>query len=805
MTSDRFTRLETLYHAARARPVEARAGFLAEACGGDEDLRREVESLLAQPGVGVVTSMVVDARPALASGTVIGAYRIVEQIAAGGMGEVYRAHDTKLGRDVAVKVLPPTLANDRDRLARLEREARLLAALNHPNIAHVYGLEESNGTRALVMELVEGETLAERIARGPVPITEALPIARQMCEALEAAHDHGIIHRDLKPANVKVRPDGTVKVLDFGLAKVVDTAAPSTAGASPTQRAAATLPGLILGTAAYMSPEQASGKPVDRRTDLWAFGAVFMEMLTGRQVFGGESVSHVLAAVLTAEPEWSTLPPATPGGIHRLLRRCLHKDRRKRLDSAAVAALEIEDASGTAEPWSHSFGTPSPAMVAATPTTGAVAPTAAWCLLTAIVGGSVAIAQAGGTSIAPSQVPKPPEVLAERAREILSESTELPVPSADRAFWWWSAEADDRVRFTYRDSSSFLIPANLFRFVLADDPAPDPTRMRMVTLEADGTLSTRSPTTRTVWSRPTGGMARGELVYWVLILSAFVASCVLARRSLRAGEGDRRGAWRLGVTVGLGSLLFAALEAHHVSSVVDELAWLLGVTGWAGLWGAFCWLAYVGFEPYGRRWWPSALISWTRVLAGRFLDPLVGRHILLGLCVGIMSTALAMVYSHFARRNAPPFVVQIALEALRSSAAFGGGVVAAVVNAVVTSLGTLAVLVSFRLIFHRTWLAAMALTVLAIPAFANGTSGFDIALTAILLTVNLVVLLKLGVIAHMALLVISFLMWLPLTLDPNAWFFGQSLSVVLLIAALATYAFLAALGGRPAFGVMEPT
>ncbi len=273
------------------------------------------------------------------------------------MGEVYRARDTKLNRDVAIKVLLPAVANDPDRLARFGREAQVLASLNHPNIAAIYGIEESSpstssgqgGVTALVMELVEGEDLSQRIARGPIPIDEALPIARQIAEALEAAHDHGIIHRDLKPANIKLRSDGTVKVLDFGLAKqgsgIGDQGSGDSAN-SPTLSIHATEAGIILGTAAYMSPEQAAGKTVDKRSDLWAFGVVLMEMLTGRQVFKGETVSHVIAAVLKDEPDWTALPPDIPASIHRLLRRCLEKDLKRRLRDATVARLEIDDARG---------------------------------------------------------------------------------------------------------------------------------------------------------------------------------------------------------------------------------------------------------------------------------------------------------------------------------------------------------------------------------------------------------------------------------------------------------------------------
>jgi serine/threonine protein kinase len=296
---------------------------------------------------------------ALAAGARLGPYEILAPLGAGGMGEVYRARDLKLGRDVALKVLPASLAHDPDRLARFEREAHLLAALNHPSIAHIHGFEDFTGTPALVMELVEGPTLADRIAQGPIPIEEALLLAKQIAEALEVAHEQGIVHRDLKPANVKVRPDGTVKVLDFGLAKAMEPVggAPASATMSPTVTTPAmTQAGLILGTAAYMSPEQAAGKPADKRSDLWAFGVVLLEMLTGQPVFTGETVSHVLAAVLKDEPPWTLLSSETPAPIRRLLRRCLEKDRKRRLESAADARLEIDEA----------LTTPSTASIAST-------------------------------------------------------------------------------------------------------------------------------------------------------------------------------------------------------------------------------------------------------------------------------------------------------------------------------------------------------------------------------------------------------------------------------------------------------
>ena len=297
---------------------------------------------------------------ALAAGTRLGSYEVVAQIGAGGMGEVYQAHDTKLGRDVAIKVLPEAFAHDADRLSRFQREAKMLAALNHPNIATIHGLEPSGSTSYLVMELVLGETLQEHVMRdGKVPIEEALTIAKQIAEALEAAHEKGIIHRDLKPANVKVTPGGKVKVLDFGLAKAFEgDAANEDMVDSPTLSRAATMQGVILGTAAYMSPEQAKGKAVDKRTDIWAFGCVLYEMLAGKQAFDGEEVTDILAAVVRAEPDWFALPSTTPLTVRDLLRRCLQKDKTLRLRDAGDARIEIHEALAAPATWAATTAGP---------------------------------------------------------------------------------------------------------------------------------------------------------------------------------------------------------------------------------------------------------------------------------------------------------------------------------------------------------------------------------------------------------------------------------------------------------------
>ncbi len=358
MTPERWKDIERLYHAALTRHGETRAAFLAKSCAGDDALLREVESLLAR--AASAEDFLDDQALALAAhaasggdgvmltGRRVGAYVVEEPLGAGGMGEVYRARDTRLGRDVALKVLPADFALDAERRARFEREARVLAALNHPHIGAIYGFEESEDVRAIVLELVEGDTLARRIQRGALPINEALTIARQIADALDAAHERGIVHRDLKPANIKITPDGVVKVLDFGLAKaVVAEDASSGLSQSPTITVDGTRKGIVLGTAAYMSPEQARGQAVDKRTDIWAFGCVLYEMITGRVAFAGATVSDTIAAILEREPNWTALPAATPHPVRRLLQRCLEKDARRRLrdiaDASAIVADDVSD------------------------------------------------------------------------------------------------------------------------------------------------------------------------------------------------------------------------------------------------------------------------------------------------------------------------------------------------------------------------------------------------------------------------------------------------------------------------------
>ncbi len=378
MTTERWQQASRIFEAALEREPAAREAFLVHACGDDQELRQEVESLLANEGASALIDSSIwdladDLLPSdlgLAPGAQVGPYRIEGVLGAGGMGQVYRARDTKLNRDVALKALPDVFTDDPRRLALFTREAHMLASLNHPGIAAIYGLEDTGGLHALVLELVEGPTLADRLERGAIPFDEALPMARQIAQALAAAHERSIIHRDLKPANVKVQNDGCVKVLDFGLAKPVEVSpgtldrqldAPDSVGVtttgtlrsgSPSARNQSKTPatsqiGVVLGTAAYMSPEQIKGRDLDKRSDIWAFGCLLYEMLTARRAFAGDDVAATLASVLKKEPDWQALPSDVPEPVRALLARCLTKDRQQRIADMSIVIYVLDEVGRT--------------------------------------------------------------------------------------------------------------------------------------------------------------------------------------------------------------------------------------------------------------------------------------------------------------------------------------------------------------------------------------------------------------------------------------------------------------------------
>jgi eukaryotic-like serine/threonine-protein kinase len=371
MSPERWEQIQKLFDRARACEPGERAALLDGACRGDEELRSEIEWMLAHqeeaknfihaPALEQA-AMSVAADCSIPIGRKLGSYEITALLGKGGMGEVYRARDVKLKRDVALKILPGEFHRDPDRIRRFQREAEALASLNHPNIAAIYDFQETSGFRFLIMELVEGESLDSRVAKGPLRVNEALNIAKQICEALEAAHDKGIVHRDLKPANVKITFDGKVKVLDFGLAKALAGGAcsPDLSQLSIVT-AKSTRDGMILGTPAYLSPEQARGKQLDKRTDIWAFGCVLFELLTGRKAFAGETVSDTIAKILEREPDLQKLSEVVPSNVRVLLRRCMEKERNRRLHDIADARIELEDALNSATrvdaTGTHSFET----------------------------------------------------------------------------------------------------------------------------------------------------------------------------------------------------------------------------------------------------------------------------------------------------------------------------------------------------------------------------------------------------------------------------------------------------------------
>jgi serine/threonine protein kinase/Tol biopolymer transport system component len=444
VTDERWARVKALFQAAVERPAAERNAFLAAATTGDDELRREVESLLASDtgDVSFLDRLPLAAKAVLADsrtspptaglnqshpvlelghrsgsaqeptqsfvGQKLGSYQVLSKIGEGGMGEVYRAKDTKLRRDVAVKVLPRAFARDPERLARFEREAQILASLNHKNIAAIYGLEESNGVHFLVLELVEGETFAERIERhGPLPLEKALVLSQQVAEALEYAHKKAITHRDIKPANLKVTPDGEVKVLDFGLAKIFEgDQAGLDLSKLPALGPAPTLDGQIVGTPAYMSPEQVRGQQVDKQSDIWAFGCVLYALLTGKQAFRGETIPDTISKVLDGEPDRKALPPSTPSNVHSLLRRCLQKDANRRLHDIADARIEIEEA----------LTTPAPAE----PTAAAVAPPRPiWRHLIPWTASTLVLAAAAGFAVWAFKPPRVPVLSVSRLTIIL--------------------------------------------------------------------------------------------------------------------------------------------------------------------------------------------------------------------------------------------------------------------------------------------------------------------------------------------------------------------------------------------------
>jgi Tol biopolymer transport system component len=607
MDPQNFKRVEELYHAALEQPLGERESFVSRACDGDQDLLREVRSLLGhesearrlieEPAVAAATQ---EAWPETARpwvGRRVGGYEILAPLGAGGMGEVYRAKDTTLGREVALKVLPEAFSRDLERVARFQREARLLAALNHPNIASIHGLEESNGHHYLVLELVPGESLAEKAARGPLPLDELLPIFRQMAVALEAAHEKGIVHRDLKPANVAVTPEGEAKLLDFGLAKAF-SAEPAAADPddSPTLSEAGTREGLILGTASYMSPEQARGRALDERTDIWSFGCCLFEALIGRRVFRGKTVSDTLAAVLERDVDWESLPETTPEPIRRLLRRCLQKDRNQRLRHIADARWEIEDA----------LDGPSGAVRAPSVSRAPVARRPRWQLAlgAVVLAGAASLVTWASLRTSPTLRPEVTRFTIDIAREVGAGAQLLP-------FGTPLAVAPDGSRLAYlargREGPPRVYVRELDQF--GSRPLPEADGSDSLFFSPDGrTLGFGGPDLTSVWRVPAAGGPSSELGRTERFQGAFWGSD--GRIVANAGGGI----WVLSASGG-GEELLPSLKGTEVHQILPGGELLISDRMSPG-----DTIAIVSLESDKRRSLVRAQTGWARLLpTGRLI------------------------------------------------------------------------------------------------------------------------------------------------------------------------------------------
>jgi hypothetical protein len=814
-------------------------------------------------------------RPALEKGARLGPYEVLSLLGAGGMGEVYRARDSRLGREVAVKVLPADLCRDLDRRRRFEQEARAVGLLNHPNLLAVFDVGEREGASYLVFELLEGETLRARLGPGPLPASKAIDFAIQIARGLAAAHEKGITHRDLKPENLFVTHDGRVKILDFGLAKL--RYEPEKDGGAAPGPAGVTETATVVGTRGYMSPEQVRARPADHRSDIFSFGAVLYEMLAGTPAFQRGSDFDTSSAILNEDPP--ALSRAQPPGLERILRRCLEKNPAERFRSAHDLAFALEAVSG-----SPAAPLPGPGALAAAGPTGELRPAVTWALFGLAAAGAFVIAAFIGksTQITLAAIPKPPEALAERARQIL-DSVGHTGTRRDSEYWFRAELAGGPdapsnaqlrgIRFVYRQSPAYLVPQNLFRFVTETDPPANVPGMASVTTDAAGLLlrfeSVPAPgrtsslnavpdwaalftaaglsltdfaevetdrtapvpfdqqrgwtrqggaapvvvaaaslngkavyfekvlespvhhVERTPWSR--GSSTLAERLEWIAIVLGFCVSAILARDSLRRGEGDRRGARRLSVFVTLGGVLHLLLRAHHVPMGIEEAAFLLSITGWALVWAAFTWLIYIGVEPHVRRLWPGMLLSWTRLVGGRTSDPLVGRDVLIGTAGSVAVVAVRFL---FGDEPAPNVHLASALESIRSIRQLGNMIAFHTLDNLQFSFAVLLFLLLVRRIVRRTWLAAILLSALFLPMVTE--RGWQVSWGGTVYLAAwfgaLAVLVGFGLLAFTTMgLVFRLLTGFPLTLDTDAWYFGSSATILILTVALAAYGCLVSL------------
>ena len=824
-------------------------------------------------------------------------YRIIGLLGRGGMGEVYRADDLKLGQAVALKFLPAALANDPVRRERFFSEVRLARQVSHPNVCRVYDVGEIDGLHFLSMEYVDGEDLASLLKRiGRLPHDKALEIARQLCAGLAAAHDRGVLHRDLKPANVMLDGRGRARITDFGLA-----VASSEGGVE----------GEIAGTPAYMAPEQLAGKGASVRSDIYALGLVIYEVFTGKKAF--DAATHAAFKKKHAEE-----PPAPPSSIvkdlepavERVILRCLEKEPAARPASALQVAASLPGGDPLAAALAAGE-TPSPEMVAAAGEEGALSPAVAWSLLGSFLALVFFLAYftrfSADIGLAPLE--KSPDALADRAREIVRMAG-YEAPPADTASWFDRQSAyllyraqhepsPQRVRelasvrphpywFFYRQSPRPLVPSGSAGRVSLSNPPLDAAGMVTVALDARGSLvgfravppeieESKGPWTapdwraffsaaglelsqfaasgpkwvppvasdaqaewdgayagqpgvpihvsaatlhgrivsfrvRGPWEQPgaagqesaTLGAALASGTFVVLVLLLLVGGLILARRNMRLQRGDRRGALRI-VFFALAMQLFSwILGAHHVSDLQGEFGLFIRALSEALFWSVFIWIAYMALEPYWRRRSPELLVSWTRLLSGRFKDPLVGRDVLIGLLLGAGQGLVVHLANGMAAFWNVHGVTPIPWPErfLASPAAHGGLLLAFANQGLMRSVGTVALLVVSRMVLRRQWLSvAASFVVLSMFGLSGENFAVEIPATIAFTAFILVAATRFGIVASVAAWIAAFCTSnAPLTLDFSRWYSGRAMFDLLALAALAVWGFHTALAGRPAFG-----
>jgi eukaryotic-like serine/threonine-protein kinase len=826
-------------------------------------------------------------------------YRIIGLLGRGGMGEVYRADDLKLGQPVALKFLPRHLAEDKDRLDRFYAEVRIARQVSHPNVCRVYDVGEIDGQHYLSMEYVDGEDLASLLKRiGRLPADKALDISRELCAGLAAAHDRGVLHRDLKPSNVMIDGRGRARITDFGLAVA----------------AGEVVEGEVSGTPAYMAPEQLAGKSASVRSDVYSLGLVLYELHTGRKAFDGASVAELRrkhAENAPASP--STIAPGLDPVVERVILRCLEKEPSVRPPSASQIAAALPGGDPLAAAIAAGE-TPSPEMVAAAGKEGALAPGRAWALLGGVLAVILAVVLFApfATDLGLAPLPKSPDALFDRAGE-LAQKLGYSARPADTAFWWDRREdylryrarhipSPKRVRelagvephpwwFWYRQSPKPMIPSTLNpdrnQPVTEDAPPFDVSGMASLALDARGNLvrfravppqiddSNETPSapewgalfreagldpkrfvpagskwvppsyadTRAEWDgtferqpdvpiHVSAAAYRGKPVYFdvlgpwdrptrmpdvretrrpfvaqaafvFMVLSVLGAGVAFARHNLRLGRGDRRGALRLATFVFILSLLAWLVGAHHVGDLIGQFFLLFAALGLALLRGAFVWVAYLALEPYVRRRWPDLLISWTRLLSGRFRDPLVGRDVLIGMIFGGVITIVFQIDNGLPSFWNVPGMTPIPQHpsSLAGPGPFAGWIFTTAVITTLQSLLVTALVMLSWVILRRLWLAVgVAALVLALAGISGENVLVEAPMVLAVGALTVFVAARFGLVALAAsFLTQNLLTYAPLTLDVSRWYAARSMLVLLLLVSLAVYGFHTSLGGRPAF------